>query len=86
MYGTQHIGASTKQSEAAIGEEALRVILQYGQKKLVDRVNCVNLNPGAIGCCTINMRHSGEGNSFAYALRLLLEAGYKVDQANNQPF
>ena len=27
VYGTHHIGASTKQSEQAIGEEAVRIIL-----------------------------------------------------------
>mmetsp|Transcript_33475 Transcript_33475/g.6071 ORF Transcript_33475/g.6071 Transcript_33475/m.6071 type:complete len:83 (+) Transcript_33475:1016-1264(+) len=32
------------------------------------------------------MRHSGEGNSFAYAMKLLMDAGYRVDLANNQPF
>jgi D-3-phosphoglycerate dehydrogenase / 2-oxoglutarate reductase len=29
VYGSHHIGASTKQSEAAIGEEAVRIIKKY---------------------------------------------------------
>jgi D-3-phosphoglycerate dehydrogenase len=42
VYGTHHIGASTKQSENAIGDEAVRVIKQFAQTGAIDHENCVN--------------------------------------------
>ena len=35
VYGSHHIGASTKQSEAAIGEEAVRIIKKYSSQGVV---------------------------------------------------
>jgi len=40
VYGTHHIGASTTQSENAIGQEAYRMILEYTKSKNIP--NCVN--------------------------------------------
>ena len=40
MYGTHHIGASTKQAETAIGEEAFRMILEFDEKGVMP--NCIN--------------------------------------------
>jgi len=42
VYGTHHIGASTKQSEAAIGEEAVRIIKKFASSGDVDNQNSVN--------------------------------------------
>ena len=36
VYGTHHIGASTKQAEAAIGEEAVRIIRKFATTGGVD--------------------------------------------------
>jgi D-3-phosphoglycerate dehydrogenase len=36
VYGSHHIGASTKQSEAAIGEEAVRIIKKFAADGAVD--------------------------------------------------
>ena len=41
-YATHHIGASTKQSESAIGEEAVRIIKKFAKSGDVDNENCVN--------------------------------------------
>ena len=41
-YGTHHIGASTKQAENAIGEEAVRIIKKFKGTGEVDIDNCVN--------------------------------------------
>jgi D-3-phosphoglycerate dehydrogenase / 2-oxoglutarate reductase len=38
VYTTHHIGASTKQSEAAIGEEALRIVKKFGATKVPSNV------------------------------------------------
>jgi len=42
VYGTHHIGASTKQAEQAIGDEAVRIIKKFGSSGQVDNENCVN--------------------------------------------
>ena len=42
VYGTHHCGASTHQSEVAIGEEAVRVIRKFVEEGVVDRNNWVN--------------------------------------------
>lgn len=42
VYGSHHIGASTKQSESAIGEEAVRIIKKFHASGEVDNENCVN--------------------------------------------
>lgn len=42
VVGTHHIGASTKEAEDAIGQEAYRMILEY--KKTGVMPNCVNMN------------------------------------------
>ena len=42
VYGTQHIGASTKQSEQAIGEETVRIIRKFAESGRVDNENWVN--------------------------------------------
>jgi D-3-phosphoglycerate dehydrogenase len=42
VYGTHHIGASTKQSEAEIGAETVRMILKYSNTGRLD--NCVNMS------------------------------------------
>lgn len=42
VYGTHHIGASTKQSESAIGDEAVRIIKKFAKTGAVDSENCVN--------------------------------------------
>ena len=42
VYGCHHIGASTKQSEGAIGDEAVRIIRKFAATGSVDNENCVN--------------------------------------------
>jgi len=42
VYGTHHCGASTKQAEAAIGDEALRVIKKFAASGEIDLENTVN--------------------------------------------
>ncbi len=40
LYGTHHVGASTEQSQNAVGEEAVRIVTTFLQKG--EFVNCVN--------------------------------------------
>jgi len=44
VYGSHHIGASTKQAEAEIGEEAVRVAQVFASTGQIDDVNWVNKN------------------------------------------
>lgn len=44
ILGTHHIGASTKQAEEAIGQEAYRMILEYKRTGIMP--NCVNMDEG----------------------------------------
>ncbi len=40
FYGTHHIGASTDQAQAAVGEEAVRIVKEFKEKGTV--LHCVN--------------------------------------------
>lgn len=42
VYGTHHCGASTQQAEAAIGQEAVRVIKKFDSEGVCDKFNWVN--------------------------------------------
>jgi D-3-phosphoglycerate dehydrogenase len=42
VYGTHHIGASTKQAEAEIGQESVRICKAFDANKVVDDGNWVN--------------------------------------------
>ena len=42
VYGSHHVGAGTKQAEAAIGEEAVRIIKKYVSTHAIDEQNWVN--------------------------------------------
>ena len=42
VYGTHHVGASTKQAESAIGDEATRIIKKFACSGAIDNENFVN--------------------------------------------
>lgn len=42
VYGSHHIGASTKQAEAEIGQEVVRIGKKYFETKTIDEQNLVN--------------------------------------------
>jgi D-3-phosphoglycerate dehydrogenase / 2-oxoglutarate reductase len=42
MYGSHHIGASTKQAEAEIGEEAVRICQVFSNSGQIDNSNWIN--------------------------------------------
>lgn len=86
VYGTHHIGASTKQSETAIGEEALRIILKYSKTRQVDAGNCVNLQNGSIAHYSLVIRHHGRKHAVAHALQTLEKANANVHEVTNTKF
>ena len=84
VYGSHHIGASTKQAEAAIGQEALRIILQYNRSRKVDAGNIVNMQSGTKAQFQINVRHHGD--ALLGILASLAECGCKVQEIENKAF
>lgn len=57
VYGSHHIGASTKQAEAAIGEEAVRIIKKFAASGAVDNENCVNKEQDGSKLHKMTIRH-----------------------------
>lgn len=86
VYGTHHIGASTKQAEQAIGEEAVRVILKYSRTRKVDLGNCVNLVQLSPANYSMTIRTQNSPGILAFALSKMTEAGYNVQEVENVVF
>ena len=86
VYGTHHIGASTKQAEQAIGEEAVRIILKYSKTRKVDIANCVNLVQQSPANFSLSIRAQNSPGILAFALGKMTEAGYNVQEVENVVF
>ena len=57
VYGHHHVGASTKQAESAIGDEAVRIIKKFAQSGAVDNENCVNKESDLSKLHKMSIRH-----------------------------
>ena len=68
VYGTHHIGGSTKQAEGAIGEEAYRMILEF--QKSGNLPNCVNLEKDSVGTNFL-FKVNSEGNATGEILNII---------------
>jgi len=86
VYGTHHIGASTKQAENAIGQEALRMILQYHRTRKVDAANLVNMQVRQLATHSVMIRHYGQQGALTTLMGLLREAGFKTLDFENRAF
>lgn len=84
VYGSHHIGASTKQAENAIGQEALRMILQYSRTRKVDAGNLVNMQNTTKAKYSLIVRH--QGNALVEILKSLSECGCGVQEIENKAF
>jgi D-3-phosphoglycerate dehydrogenase / 2-oxoglutarate reductase len=84
VYGSHHIGASTKQAEAAIGAEALRMILQYARTRTVDQKNLVNLQNRSQARQTVVLKHHGAALAGLFAK--LADCGCRVQEVENKAF
>lgn len=85
VYGTHHIGASTEQSEAAIGEEAARMVVEFNKSGLLP--NCVNLGLFKNNQI-IYIRYNNNPNALANILLALNSSNVnvfdiKIDAFNN---
>ncbi|CAG9333748.1 unnamed protein product [Blepharisma stoltei] len=86
VYGTHHIGASTKQAENAIGQEALRMILQYHRSRTVDAANLVNMQTRPLANYSVSVRHYGLQGALTTLMGHLRDAGFKILDFENKAF
>ncbi|MAB82312.1 MAG: hydroxyacid dehydrogenase [Phycisphaerae bacterium] len=81
VYGTHHIGASTDQAQAAIANEAVRVIRRYLDTG--DVMNCVNLATNTPASCKLTVRHLNRPGVLASIFELVGQAGINVEEMEN---
>lgn len=84
FYGTHHIGASTEQAQAAIAEEALRIIATFVKKGTV--LNCVNLATRTPAKWYLLVRHYDRVGVLAFITGQLRRAGINIEEVQNVIF
>lgn len=67
VFGHHHVGASTKQAEGAIGDEAVRIIKKFTATGQVDNGNCVNKAQLDATLHSISIRHMDKVGVLAHA-------------------
>jgi D-3-phosphoglycerate dehydrogenase len=84
VYVSHHVGASTRQAEAAIADEAVRIVRSFLTSGEVP--NCVNLSrPSAAGWQLV-VRHLDRVGVLANVLAVLRRHDLNVEQMENQIF
>lgn len=86
VYGSHHIGASTKQSEAAIGEEAVRVIKKFASTGGVDSENCVNKEGDLSNLHKMSIRHFDKVGVLAHTFQVFANFEWNVQELENIVF
>jgi len=76
--GTHHIGASTKQAESAIGDEAVRIIKKFAATGLVDDGNCVNRESNTGGLLKMSIRHLDKVGVLAHVFQVFAQSEYNL--------
>jgi D-3-phosphoglycerate dehydrogenase len=84
VYGTHHVGASTRQAESAIADEAVRIVRSFLTTGEVP--NCVNLSRPAPGGWQLVVRHHDRVGVLANVLGVLRRHAINVQQMENQIF
>eukprot|EP01084_Bolivina_argentea_P000620 1155_1 len=84
IYGTHHIGASTKQAAQAVGNETIRVIRTFLNTGEV--VNCVNLERYTPAKFTVTIRHKDAVGVLANILNILKTDNINVQEMDNVVF
>lgn len=82
--GTHHIGASTKQSEEAIGQEAYRMILEY--KKTGIMPNCVNMSVVSTNIKVLGIKYHNTPEFFEGMFAVVAKNKVKVLEAKTEVF
>jgi len=78
---TPHIGAATSQAQAAVAEEAVRVVTTF--QRTGDAPNCVNLKLHNPSEWQLNVRHANKVGVLAAVLVKIREAGINVEELEN---
>mmetsp|Transcript_15066 Transcript_15066/g.10940 ORF Transcript_15066/g.10940 Transcript_15066/m.10940 type:complete len:336 (+) Transcript_15066:249-1256(+) len=86
VYGTHHIGASTKQAEAAIGDEAVRIIKKFAKSGQVDAENCVNKETDSSKLKKISVRHYDRVGVLAHVFLVMSQFNFNVQELENVVF
>lgn len=86
VYGSHHIGASTKQSESAIGEEAVRIIKKYASSGAIDNENCVNREIDNKTLHKMAIRHYDRVGVLAHTFTIFAKHQWNVQDLENIVF
>jgi D-3-phosphoglycerate dehydrogenase len=81
LYGTHHIGASTEQAQAAIAEEAIRIIETYVKTGAVP--NCVNLATRTPAKWQLIVRHYDRVGVLAHVMDQIRRANTNIEEVQN---
>jgi D-3-phosphoglycerate dehydrogenase len=81
LIGTHHIGASTAQAQAAIAQEAFRIVETY--VKTGEVLNCVNLAKRTPARWQMNVRHYDRVGVLAFVLDQIRRANINVEEVKN---
>ena len=84
LYGTHHIGASTEQAQAAIAQEALRIIETFLKTGLV--LNCVNLATRTPARWQLVVRHYDRVGVLAFVMDQIRRGGINIEEVQNVIF
>jgi D-3-phosphoglycerate dehydrogenase / 2-oxoglutarate reductase len=84
VYVTHHIGASTKQAQEAIADEAVRVVLRFAASGEVP--NCVNMAVTTHATHQLTVRHLDRVGVLAAVLDEMRAAGWNVQEMENLLF
>ena len=84
LIGTHHIGASTKQAQEAIAEEAIRIIQTFVQTGVV--LNCVNLATRTPAKWQLVVRHYDRVGVLAFVMDQIRRAGINIEEVQNVIF
>jgi len=81
LIGTHHIGASTAQAQAAIAQEAFRIVETY--VKTGEVLSCVNLAKRTPARWQMNVRHYDRVGVLAFVLDQIRRANINVEEVKN---
>jgi D-3-phosphoglycerate dehydrogenase len=84
VWGTHHIGASTRQAENAIADEAVRIVQTFLTRGEVP--NCVNLCRRSPARWQLVIRHHDRVGVLAHVLGALRRHQINVEEVDNQIF
>ena len=88
VYGTHHIGASTKQAESAIGDEAVRIVKKFVATGQIDLENTVNRATDAASgkLHKMSIRHLDKVGVLAHVFKVFSEFTWNVQELENIVF